>query len=85
MVFNNSAYSAMKQTHLDFYPGGVADTTGLFHGVHIAGPNYAQLVEPFGGHGERVGRPGNAQTGLEKALAAVNAGQVAIVDVVLAD
>ena len=52
VVFNNSAYSAMKQTHLDFYPGGVADTTGFFHGVRIAGPNYAQLVEPFGGHGE---------------------------------
>ena len=85
VVFNNSAYSAMKQTHLDFYPGGVADTTGFFHGVHIPGPNYAQLVEPFGGHGERVEDPAMLKPALEKALAAVNAGQVAIVDVVLSD
>ena len=85
VVFNNSAYSAMKRTHLDFYPGGVAETTGVFHGVHIAGPNYAQLVEPFGGHGERVDDPAMLKPALEKALAAVKAGQVALVDVVLAE
>ena len=85
VVFNNSSYSAMRRTHLDFYPGGVAETTGVFHGVHIPGPNYAQLVEPFGGHGERVDDPAMLKPALEKALAAVNAGQVALVDVVLAD
>ena len=85
VVFNNSAYSAMRGTHLDFYPGGVAQTTGVFHGVHIAGPNYAQLVEPFGGHGERVDDPAMLKPALEKALAAVKAGHVAVLDVVLAD
>ena len=85
VVFNNSAYSAMRRIHLDLYPRGAAETTGMFHGVHIAGPNYAQLVEPFGGYGERVDDPAMLKPALEKALAAVKAGQSALVDVVLAD
>ena len=84
VVFNNGAYSVMRQSHLGFYPGGVAANTGIFHGVGIAGPNYAQLVEPFGGHGERVEDPAALKPALERALAAVNGGQVALVDVVLA-
>lgn len=84
VVFNNGSYSAMKRSHLDFYPQGVAAATGVFHGVNIAGPNYAELVGPFGAHGERVEDPSQLEPALRRALAAVGLGRMALVDVVLA-
>ena len=84
VVFNNGSYSAMKGSHLAFYPQRVAADSGIFHGVNIAGPDYSTLVQPFGGHGERVDEPGMLKPALERALGAVNSGQVALLDVVLA-
>lgn len=83
VVFNNGTYSAMKGSHLDFYPQGVAAKTGAFHGVDISGPDYSTLVQPFGGHGERVEDPAVVKPALDRALAAVNSGQTALLDVVL--
>ena len=83
VVFNNGNYSAMKGSHLDFYPQGVAASTGMFHGVNISGPDYSTLIQPFGGHGERVEDPAAVKPALERALAAVNSGQTALLDVVL--
>ena len=83
VVFNNGNYSAMKGSHLDFYPQGVAANTGIFHGVNISGPDYSTLIQPFGGYGERVEDPSEVKPALERALAAVNAGQTALLDVVL--
>lgn len=84
VVFNNSEYLAMKNTHLSFYPNGVAATSDLWHGVQISSPDYAKMLEPFGGHGERVEDPAMLKPALERALATVNSGQTALVDVVLA-
>ncbi len=83
VVFNNGGYGVMKRTHLDFYPEGAVAGSGVFHGVDIAGPNYARLVEPFGGYGERVEDPEKLKPALHNALAAVNEGRVALLDVVL--
>ena len=83
-MFNNGKYAAMEKSHLSFYPEGAAATSGITHGVDIPGPNYAQLVEPFGGYGERVEEPGQLKPALEKAMAAVKDGRLALVDVVLA-
>lgn len=83
VVFNNGNYSAMKGSHLDFYPEGVAANTGIYHGVNITGPDYSTLLQPFGGHGERVEDPAEVKPALERALAAVNSGQTALLDVVL--
>ena len=83
VVFNNGKYAAMQGSHLSFYPQGVAAQTGVHHGVDIPGPNYAELVAPFGGHGERVEDPAEVVPALERALAAVTRGQMALVDVVL--
>lgn len=83
VVFNNASYGAMKSLHLSFYPEGTAAQSGIFHGVDIPGPDYAELVRPFGGHGERVEEPGRLRDALREAQAAVDAGRVAIVDVVL--
>ncbi|ETW97938.1 MAG: hypothetical protein ETSY2_43640 [Candidatus Entotheonella gemina] len=51
--------------------------------LHIPGPNYAQLVEPFGGYGERVEDPTKLKQALQNALDALQAGRLALVDVVL--
>ncbi len=83
IVFNNGSYASMKRNHLHYYPDGAAATSGIFHGVHIPGPEYAQLVTPFGGYGERVEEPGQLRLALYKALEAVNNGRVALLDVVL--
>ena len=84
VVFNNAKYASMQRTHLEWYPEGAAATSGIYHGVAIPGPNYAQLVEPFGGYGVRVEDPEHLRPALQDALAAVNPGRLAQVDLVLA-
>ncbi|MDP7587940.1 MAG: thiamine pyrophosphate-binding protein [Dehalococcoidia bacterium] len=83
VVFNNSSYAAMKRLHLSFYPDGDAAKSGIFHGVSIPGPDYQELVTPFGGHGERVEDPKRLAGAIKDGLAAVAEGKVAILDVVL--
>ncbi len=83
VVFNNTSYAAMKRTHLSFYPDGVAAKSSIFHGVDIPGPDYQELVSPFGGHGERVEDPKRLQGAIQDGLAAVAEGRVALLDVAL--
>ena len=83
VVFNNASYAAMKSLHLSFYPDGTSVQTGDFYGVNIPGPDYSELVRPFGGHGERVEDPSRLRGALGEAQAAVDRGRVAIVDVAL--
>ena len=83
VVFNNGNYEAMRSNHHHYYPGGAAATSGIYHGVHIPGPDYAKLVDPFHGYGERVEDPSKLKQALKNGLAAVNEGKVALVDVVL--
>jgi thiamine pyrophosphate-dependent acetolactate synthase large subunit-like protein len=84
IVFNNGCYASMRRNHLSFYPLGDSATSGIFYGVNIPGPNYSQLVEPFGGHAERVEDPAKLKPALQCALEAVKGGDVALLDVVLA-
>ena len=84
IVFNNGKYSVMQSIHLGWYPEGEANTTQDFHGVHIPGPDYQGLVEPFGGYGQKVERPSELRPALRRALDEVKSGRTAIVDVVLA-
>ena len=83
VVFNNTSYAAMKRLHLSIYPDGVAAKSGIFHGVDIPGPDYQELVSPFGGHGERVEDPKRLKGAIADGLAAVAEGRVAILDVAL--
>lgn len=83
IVFNNSNYEAMRRNHRHYYPDGVAANADIWYGVHIPGPDYAKLVEPFGGYGARVEDPAELKPALGAALAALDAGKVALVDVVL--
>jgi len=84
ILFNNKKYSVMQSIHLGWYPEGEAHTAQDFHGVHIQGPDYQGLLEPFGGYGEKVEHPADLRPALRRALDEVKAGRTAIVDVVLA-
>ena len=83
VLFNNGSYEAMKGNHLAYYPDGDAARSGIWHGVHIPGPDYARLVEPFGGYGERVDDPAQLADALRNGLAAVQEGRIALIDVIL--
>ena len=83
VIFNNGSYEAMRSNHLHYYPDGDAATSGIWHGVNIPGPNYAKLVEPFDGYGERVEDPAKLKEALRNGLAALKEGKIAMIDVVL--
>ncbi len=83
VLFNNGCYEAMKGNHLAYYPDGDAAQAGIWHGVHIPGPDYARLVEPFGGYGERVEDPSQLHQALRNGLAAIQEDRIALIDVVL--
>jgi acetolactate synthase I/II/III large subunit len=83
VVFNNTAYEAMRNNHRRYYPEGVAATHDLWLGVHIDGPDYAEFAKPFGLHGERVEDPARLKGALTDALAAVAGGRTAILNVML--
>ena len=57
VVVNNTGYTAMAREHRAFYPDGVAAEHDLFYGRMITDLDYAELVRPFGGFGQRVEDP----------------------------
>lgn len=83
VLFNNGCYEAMKGNHLAYYPDGNAARSNIWHGVHIPGPDYAKLVDPFGGYGERVEDPAQLAQALRNGLQAVQEGRIALIDVAL--
>ncbi len=83
VIFNNGNYEAMRRNHLHYYPDGDASRSDVWHGVHIPGPDYPKLVDPFGGYGVRVEDPADLVPALKKGLEAVNEGRIALVDVAL--
>jgi acetolactate synthase-1/2/3 large subunit len=83
IVLDNRSYRAMRMGHEHHYPDGVAHTEDLWHGYHIEGPDYSELGRPFGFFGRRVERCAELAPALADALAAVNSGRSAVLDVVL--
>jgi len=85
VLFNNSGYVAMKNALARYFPEGWAVRTGIYHGSEIAPePDYVRFAESFGAHAERVTAPGALRGALERALARVQEGQSALVDVTTA-
>ena len=85
VVVNNSGYSAMASEHERFYPGGVAAKNDLFYGKMITDLDYAELIRPFDGYGERVENPKALPAAIEAGLAAVKDGKTAILNVMVSD
>ncbi|HEV2303517.1 MAG TPA: thiamine pyrophosphate-binding protein [Stellaceae bacterium] len=83
IVCDNRRYQAMQTGHLHHYADGVARAADMWHGVHIEGPDYSELGRPFGFYGERVERPAQLEPAIKGALAALEEGKSAVLDVML--
>ena len=83
VVVNNTGYSAMAKEHRAFYPEGVAAEHDLFYGRMITDLDYAELVRPFDGFGQRVEDPTALPAALEAGLAATREGKTAILNVMV--
>ena len=74
----------MRDSQLAFYPDGAA-RNGRSHGETIAGFDYEEVAQHFGGFGIRVEAAGELASALKEAHAAVMGGRTAIVNVVLTE
>jgi acetolactate synthase-1/2/3 large subunit len=85
VLFDNAGYLSQKRDVANYYPKGKAVQAGKVIGTPIAPrPDYAKLAEAYGGWGERVDKPAEVRAALERGLAQVARGRLALVDVVLA-
>jgi len=84
VLFDNAGYLSQKGDVATYFPDGAAVRTGRFAGTSIAPrPDYVLLARAFGGVGEKVERPGEVRPALQRGLAAVAGGQLALVQMVL--
>ena len=83
VIYNNALYNAVRRATLDMYPRGAAageDGRRLAELSH--GPAFEQVAAAHGGHGERVERSADLLAALQRAAAAVRAGQQALVNAI---
>jgi acetolactate synthase-1/2/3 large subunit len=81
VILNNKKYEAMRKGHVHHYPDGASASKDLHYGVAIDGPDYEQLGSHFGFHGQRVENAAELDDAVRAALAAVNGGRTAILNV----
>jgi len=68
----------------NYYPKGEAARRGTVIGTPIApAPDYVKLAEAYGGHGEKVEKPGEVRAAIECGLKAVAQGKLALLHMVL--
>jgi acetolactate synthase-1/2/3 large subunit len=84
IMFNNAGYLSQKSDVLNSFPQGEAARSGSVIGTAITpSPDYPLLARAYGGVGERVAQPAEVSPALERGLAAVARGQLALLEVVL--
>ncbi len=84
VLFDNSGYLSQKSGVVRHYPEGWAVQSNTFVGTSIAPrPDYPAIARAFDGHGELVEDPGQVRAALERGLAAVASGRVALVAMAL--
>jgi len=82
IVCDNRQYFSQTWNVHKYFPEGAAVRTGQYFGNVIAPtPDYAKLVEAYGGAGERVTKPAQLDAAIERALATLAAGRSALLDV----
>jgi acetolactate synthase-1/2/3 large subunit len=85
ILFNNSGYLSQKTDVVNYHPNGEAVRTNSFVGTSITpAPDYTKLAEAYGGWGERVEKPGEVRAAIQRGLAQVAQGKLALLDMVLA-
>lgn len=84
LLFNNAGYLSQKSDVLRSFPHGEAAKVGKVVGTAITpAPDYPALVRAYGGVGERVEKPAALGAALERGLASVAQGRLALLEVVL--
>ncbi len=85
ILFDNAGYLSQKSDIASHFPQGKAVRTKTFTGTSIAPrPNYAMLMQAFGGYGEQVDKPAEVRAALQRGLDAIAKGQAALLDMRLA-
>jgi acetolactate synthase I/II/III large subunit len=85
LVFNNAKYASMQYFHDKFYPTGTAIATKDYYGVNIQGPKFEEAAAMVGGYAKRVEKPTELEAALRGALACIEAGKTAILNVIMPD
>jgi acetolactate synthase-1/2/3 large subunit len=82
VVLDNRGWQAVKESVKRVYPKGVAAETDLFQS-RLGGERrrFEEVGCAFGGHGECVGDPAELPAAIRRCLAAVDAGQAAVLTV----
>jgi acetolactate synthase-1/2/3 large subunit len=85
VVLNNGGYNASKMPVLGLFPDGASRRANAFPGVRFnTPPDYAALARSCHAYAERVEDPAELPEAINRGLAAVKAGQAAVLDVLLA-
>lgn len=84
VVLNNKGYRASRLPVFDLYPNGTSAVLGDAVATHFSlSPNFSLVAEACGAHGERVTARETLVPALKRAVAAVDDGRCALVDVLL--
>jgi acetolactate synthase I/II/III large subunit len=85
LVVNNAKYSAMQHFHDKFYPSGTAKANKDYYGVNIRSIKYEEAATMVGGYARCVEKPAELKAALREALAAVQSGKTAILNLIMPD
>jgi len=82
LIYNNRMHNATRNALRGAFPESYAQANENWPGIRIdPPPDYAALARACRAHGETVDEPSQLRGALERAIAAVDAGQAAVVDV----
>jgi acetolactate synthase-1/2/3 large subunit len=81
VLLDNGGWSAVKESTLRMYPQGEAKSTNQFASDLGYSTDFAAIAEAAGAHGERLVDPEQVEAAIERCLAALDAGQSALLHV----
>ena len=81
VLLDNGGWSAVKESTLRMYPQGEAKETNQFASDLGYGTDFAAIAEAAGAHGERLTDPADVSAAVARCLAALDAGQSALLHV----
>lgn len=81
VLLDNGGWSAVKESTLRMYPHGEAKSTNQFASDLGYGTDFAAIAEAAGAHGERLVDPSQTEAAIARCLAALDAGQCALLHV----
>lgn len=82
VICNNQGYASQEWNLYKYFPSGYALRDNNPYGKVIEPtPDYAAMAPAFGAHGECVSEPAKLEEAIRRAIAAVEAGHLALLDV----